>query len=83
MPSAKQMQVQVLDRLDAIRPCVDDDAVAAIKSRTARNLGGLRHHVSKQRSMPFLRVRLRGDVFFRNDQQMGRSLRVKVREAQT
>lgn len=82
MPSAKQMQMQMVDRLAAIRAGVDHDAVTTIQPRTARHLRGLRHQVSKQRSMLFLRVCLGGDVFPGNDEQMGRSLWVQVREAQ-
>ena len=83
MPSAQQMQMQVVDRLAAIRAGVDDHAVASIQPCIACDCRSFREQMPQQRDMRFLRMRLRDDVFPGNNQQMCRRLRMKVREAET
>ena len=83
MPSAKKMQMQVVDRLPAIRAGVDDDPVAAVESRAARYLGRLRYQMPQQRRVLSLSMGRGRDVLFGNNQQMRWRLRIDVREAQT
>jgi len=82
MPSAKKMQMQVVDSLTAIRAGVDDDPVAAVEPRAACNLGRLRYQMPQQHGVLCLSMGLRCNVFPGNDQQMRRRLRIDVREAQ-
>ena len=82
MPAAQEMQMQMVDRLAALRTSVDHHTVPMIQSRAARDLRGLRHQMAKQCGMLFLRVRLRRDMFPGNNQQMRWCLRMQIREAQ-
>ena len=68
MSAAKQMQMQMIDRLAAIATCIHDDAVSAIEPCTPRHLCGFRHQVAQQRSMNCLGVRRGCDVFLGDDQ---------------
>ena len=58
MPSAQQMQMQVIDGLTAVRTGVDHHTVSTIQSCTARDFRSLRYQVAKQRGMPLLGMRL-------------------------
>ena len=80
MPAAQQMQMQMIHSLAAVFACIDDDAIAAVQLTAARNLGCGSQQMTKQWSMFSRGLRLRGNVLFRNDKQMGRSLGIDIRK---
>ena len=82
MPSAEQMQVEVVDGLSAVRAGVENDAIAAVKLCGAGDFGGLSKQMAQQRRLRRLCLCQRGDVFLGNNQQVGRCLGVKVGEAE-
>ena len=80
MSAAKQMQMQMMYRLSAIVACIHNDPVAVIQLFFARDLCCRSHQMTHQHRIFSQRLRHRADVLFRNNQQMGRSLRIDVWE---
>jgi hypothetical protein len=74
------MQVQMMNRLPAIIPCIDHHTVSLIEPLRSRQIGRGSHQMTQQRLMLGKRLRLRRDMLFGNDQQMRRSLRIDIRE---
>jgi hypothetical protein len=81
MPAAQKMQMEVIYRLSAVIPGVDDDAVASVQLMSAGELGGCGHQMSQQRRVFSQRLGLRGDVLLGDDKQMRRRLWVDIGKA--
>jgi hypothetical protein len=71
----------MVHRLPAVIACVNDNAIASIELVTAGKVGSHRHKMSEQRLMLCHGPGLRGDVFLRDDEEMGGGLWVDIREA--
>ena len=80
MPSAQHMQMQMIHRLSAIGPGIDDYSIAVIQMQRPRQLRRHRHQMSQQRRMLRQRIRQRSDVLLRNYKQVNRRLRMDVVE---
>lgn len=76
--SAQHMDVQVIDRLAAIRACIDDGSVAIAKAFAPRYICGNGQHVAQQRRVVVRSVRQRLQVLARNDEKVRRCLRRDV-----
>lgn len=80
MPSAEQVQVQVVDGLAALFPGVDDYAIAVVQLAGAGDVGSGGHQMAQQRSVFGGGLCLRGNVLFGNDQQMSWGLGIDIGE---
>ena len=78
MPAAQQVHMQMMDRLSAIVARIHNDPVASIEVQGTRSVCRGRHQKAQQRSIAGDALCQRGDMLFRNDQQMRRRLRIDV-----
>jgi len=82
VPPTQQMQVQVIDRLPAVRAGVHHYAVAGLESLRPRQLRRDRHQVPKHRRVRFGRVRHRGHMLLGDNQQVLGRLRMNIDEGE-
>jgi len=80
MPSAQEVQMQVIHRLPTIVTGIDYDAVSTVKPYAARYFRSFRHHVAQKRSMLLLGMGRGRNMLLRDDQHVRRSLRIDVRK---
>lgn len=81
MPSAEQVQMQMVDRLSAVFANVDHHPIACRKLLFARDLSDRPQQMAKQRAVFRSGLRQRSDVLARNHQQMHGRLRMNVRKS--
>ncbi len=81
MASTQQMKMEMVDRLSAIIPGIDDDAISLVEVMLPGQLSSCSHQVPEQRFMLCNGLRLRCDMFLRDNEQMRRSLRIDIRKA--
>ena len=70
--------MEMVYHLAAVFARIDDDAIAAIQLPRTGEIGSGRHHMPQQLSVFGHRLRLGDDVLLRNDEQVGRGLRVDI-----
>jgi hypothetical protein len=80
VPSAEQVDMQMCHRLPAIRPRVDNGAIALLKMQRSRKFGNDAVHVAQQGIVAVDSLRERDNVPLRNHQNMRRRLRMHIRE---
>jgi hypothetical protein len=80
MPPAQYVDVEMIDRLAAVRAGIDHHAVAVSEALVAGNLSGRKQQVSEQPRMLFAGVRQRGNMFAGHQEKVHRRLRVDVAE---
>jgi len=82
MPSAKQMDVEVVDGLAAVGAGVNDQPVAISQVLLTRDFSCCRDQMPEHGCILRRCVGKRGDVLLRDEQDMYRCLRVDVREGE-
>src|ERR1700712_4019954 len=76
--SAEEVDVEVVDGLAAVGAGVDDEAVAAGEALPLGDLGGGGDELAQEGAVFCFGVGGRGEVLFRDDEDVGGGLRVKV-----
>lgn len=76
--AAQKVQVEMSDRLAAVRTGVHHRAKAILQSLLCRNVSGYRMHMAEQSLVFERQMRERSDVLARDDQQMDGRLRVDI-----
>ncbi len=77
---AEQVQVQMLHRLTAVRPRIEDETIALAESPSLRELACRGDHVAEQVFVLRHRFAGGGDVQLGNYESMYRGLRMNVRK---
>src|SRR5579871_5096049 len=80
MPSAKHVDMQVIDGLAAVLSRVDHHAISIRQPLGAGDISSLRQQVSEKLCMVAVGVRKRGDVLAGHYQEMYRRLRLDIRK---
>ena len=75
--------MQMVDTLPAVRACINNGSISAIKAKNIRDFGNRQQQMSTKLRIVLSKLTQRDDRLLRNEQHMHRSLWGEVAECQT